>query len=120
MNEIETTSVSAEETNWGVFAHLSALVGVIVPFGSVIGPLVIMLTKGKESTFIGDQAKEALNFQITVAIAILVCFVLAFVLIGFALMAIVGLADLVFIILAAVAASKGEKYRYPFTLRLVK
>lgn len=120
MNEIETTSVSADESNWGVFAHLAALAGVVVPFGNVIGPLVIMLTKGKESTFVGDQAREALNFQITVAIALLVAVLLMFVAVGFLLLPIIALADIVFIVLAAVAASKGEKYRYPFTLRLVK
>jgi uncharacterized Tic20 family protein len=120
MSDIETTTVSAEESNWGVFSHLAALAGLVIPFGSLLGPLVIMLTKGKESAFVGDQARESLNFQITAFLAFLVCFVLAFVVIGFALMFIVGIADLILVILAAVAASKGEKYRYPFALRLVK
>ena len=53
-------------------------------------------------------------------LAFRVCFVLAFVVIGFALMFIVGIADLILDILDAVAASKGEKYRYPFALRMVK
>lgn len=112
--------VSAETTNWGMFAHLSALIGFIIPFGNIIGPLVIWLTKGKEIEFVGTEAREALNFQITMLLAFVVSWVLAFILIGFLLMALLAIADLVLIILAAVSASKGQPYRYPFTLRLVK
>jgi uncharacterized Tic20 family protein len=70
--------------------------------------------------FVDDQGKEALNFQITMAIAVLVCIVLMVVLIGFLLIWIVGLLDLLFIIIAALAANNGQAYRYPITLRLVK
>jgi len=113
-------SKTTEETNWGMFAHLSALLGFVIPFGNVVGPLVIWLTKGKESAHVAEQAKESLNFQITVALAFLVCFVLAFVVIGFFLMGVVALADLILVFIAAFAASKGEAYRYPFAVRLVK
>lgn len=109
-----------DESNWGMFAHLSALVGFIIPFGSIVAPLVIWLTKGKESTYVGEQAREALNFQITMAIVFLVCFILSFIVIGLLFMVIAGIADLVFVILATIAASKGQMYRYPYTLRLVK
>ena len=112
--------LTTETTNWGVFAHLSALVGFIIPFGSIIGPLVILLTKGKEIEFVGTEAREALNFQITVLLAFIVAWVLVFVLVGFLLMALLAVADLVLVILAAVSASKGQPYRYPFALRLIK
>ena len=115
-----TGSPSAEEKQWALFAHLSALVGFIIPFGSIIGPLIIWQIKRNEMPFVDDQGKEALNFQITMAIAVLVCIVLMVVLIGFLLIWIVGLLDLVFIIIAALAANNGQAYRYPFTLRLVK
>jgi uncharacterized protein len=111
---------SAETTNWGMFAHLSALAGFIIPFGSIIGPLVIWLTKGKEIEFVGTEAKEALNFQITMLLAFIVAWVLVFVLIGFLLLALLAVADLVLVILAAISASKGQPYRYPFALRLVQ
>jgi uncharacterized protein len=81
---------------------------------------VIWLTKGKEMEFVATEAEEALNFQITMLIAFLICWVLVFVLIGFLLMALVAIADLILVIMAAVSASKGEPYRYPFALRLVK
>lgn len=114
------TAANNDESNWGMFAHLSALVGFIIPFGSLVAPLIIWLTKGKESAFVGEQAKEALNFQITMAIVFIVCFVLSFILIGLLFMAIAAIADLVFVILATLTASKGQLYRYPYTLRLVK
>jgi uncharacterized protein len=117
---MEEQQVSADETNWGMFAHLSALIGFIIPFGSIIGPLVIWLTKGKELPFVATEAKEALNFQITLAIAFLISGVLIFVLIGFLLMGLFAIADLTFVIMAAISASKGQPYRYPFALRLVK
>jgi hypothetical protein len=118
----ETTEqpVGSDASNWGMFAHLSALIGFIIPFGSIIGPLVIWLTKGKEMAFVEVEAKEALNFQITMAIAFVISWLLAFILIGFLLMAVLAIADLVLVIIAAVTTSKGQPYRYPFALRLVK
>jgi uncharacterized Tic20 family protein len=115
-----SASPSAEEKQWALFAHLSALIGFIIPFGSIIGPLIIWQIKKNEMPFVDDQGKEALNFQITMAIAVIVCIVLMVVLIGFLLIWIVGLLDLIFIIIAALAANNGQAYRYPITLRLVK
>src|SRR5271154_6446814 len=91
-------SPSSDEKQWALFAHLSALVGYIIPFGSVIGPLVIWQIKKNEMPFVDDQGKEALNFQITVAIAAIVCFILIFVLIGILLLWILAIANLVFIV----------------------
>ena len=57
--------MSAEdEHNLGMIAHLLGFAGFLIPFGNLLGPFVIWLIKGKESEFINDQAKEALNFQI--------------------------------------------------------
>lgn len=70
--------------------------------------------------FVDDQGKEALNFQITVAIAMIVSMILMLVLIGVVLMFLVGIAALAFTIIAAIKANEGQYYRYPFTLRLVK
>ncbi len=119
-NELGHQPTNSDDTNWGVIAHLSALAGLIIPFGNVLGPLAVMLTKGKESDFVNDQAREALNFQITAAIALLVSFALMVVLIGFLLVPLVAIVDVVLMIIAAMAASKGERYRYPMTLRLIK
>ena len=112
-------SPSNDERQWALFAHLSALVGFIIPLGSVLGPLVIWQIKKNEMPFVDDQGKEALNFQITVLIAVIVCFVLTFVLIGLLLLPIVGIAALVLTIMGGIKANEGVTYRYPFTLRLV-
>lgn len=110
---------SAEQRQWAFFAHLSALAGLVFPFGNIIGPLIIWQIKKEQMAFVADQAKEALNFQITVTIALLVSFVLFIVVIGLLLAPIIGIAALVLTIIAAVKANNGEQYRYPFTLRLV-
>ncbi len=115
-----TTVPSAEERNWAVIAHLSAFAACVVPaFGAVLGPLAVWLLKKDQLPFVNDQAREALNFQITVLLAAVACWILAFVLIGFVLFGLLALADLIFIIIAAVKASEGVAYRYPFCLRLI-
>jgi uncharacterized Tic20 family protein len=110
---------SSDERMWAMFAHLSALAGFIIPFGSILGPLIIWQIKKNEYPLVDDQGKEALNFQITMAIAFIACLILMIVLIGIILIWIVGLFDLVMIVIAAIKANNGERYRYPFTLRLV-
>jgi len=112
--------ISPESRQWGMFAHLAALAGFVIPFGNLIGPLIIWQVKKDEMPFVNDQGKESLNFQITVTIAAIVCVVLMVVLIGALLLPLVGLAALVFVVIAAVKANQGEAYRYPVTLRLIK
>ena len=87
-----------------------------------IGPLIIWLISKDDAGkgFVTDQAKEALNFQITVTIAMVISIILMVVIIGGILAPIVGIINLVFCIIAAVKANNGEAYRYPFTLRLIK
>ena len=114
-----TAAGSSDERMWAMFAHLSALAGFIIPFGSILGPLIIWQIKKNEYPLVDDQGKEALNFQITMAIALVVSFVLMIVLIGFILIWVVGLFDLIMIVIASIKANNGERYRYPFTLRLV-
>mgnify|MGYP001241935608 CR=1 FL=1 len=110
---------SAEERQWATFAHLAALAGFVVPFGNIVGPLVIWLIKKETMPFVDEQGKEAVNFNITVAIAAIVCWLLVFVLIGFLLLPALIITWLVFVILATVKANAGEHYRYPIALRLV-
>jgi uncharacterized Tic20 family protein len=112
---------SAEERNWAVAAHLSALAGAIVTgLGIVLGPLVVWFIKKDQMPFVDDQGKEALNFQITMFIAGLVCSALVFVLIGIPLLIGLAIFDLICIIMAAMKAANGEAYRYPVNLRLIK
>jgi uncharacterized Tic20 family protein len=117
----DTPQVSKEEQNWAMFCHLSALAGFVIPFGNIVGPLIIWLIKRNEMPLVDTHGKEALNFQITVAIAILICVPLMFVLIGIPLAFAVGLAALILTIMAAVKISNGNlDYQYPFAIRLLK
>jgi uncharacterized protein len=122
MSDLENRGqpLSSEQRQWGMFAHLAALAGFVIPFGNIIGPLVIWQIKKNEMPFVDDQGKESLNFQITVAIALIVCVLLMVILIGALLLPIVGIGALILTIIGAVRANAGEHYRYPFALRLIK
>ena len=138
MNDIDPASsdvqggISAEERQWAMFAHLSALAGGIITagwagsIGCFLGPLVIWLMKKETMPFVDDQAKEALNFNITVSAIFLLMLVLGVATLGIGfliagpIMLIVGIAALVFIVIAAIKANEGVAYRYPFAIRLVK
>lgn len=106
-------SPSQDDRTWGLLAHLSSLIG------GFIGPLVIWLVKKEESPFVADQAKEALNFQIAVLIASVICAASTLVLIGFLLMPVVLIGNIVYTVIAAMEANKGVAYRYPYTIRLI-
>lgn len=110
---------TADERTWGMIAHLSALVASVVGF-PFLGPLIVWLTKGKESAWVEQHAKEALNFQITATVAIWISAFLMLCIIGFVLVPVLGLAALVLTVMAGIKANNGEMYRYPATLRLVK
>lgn len=117
----DAPQVSKDEQNWAMICHLSALAGFVVPFGNLLGPLIIWLIKRAEMPLVDQHGKEALNFQITVSIAVIISMILMFVLIGFLLLAIVGIGALVLTIMAAVKVSNGQlDYRYPWSLRLLK
>lgn len=110
--------LSPDERTWGGAAHWSALIGAFVAM-AFLGPLLVLLVKGNTSPYVRAQSVESLNFQITMLIAIIVSFLLAFVLIGFLLLPVVGIWWLVFTIIGSVKSANGELYRYPLTLRLV-
>lgn len=114
-------AISKDERMWGMFAHLSAFAGIVLPgVGQILGPLVIWLIKRETMPFVNDQGKEALNFQITMTIGFVIAFALCVVFIGIVLLPMLGLADVIFTIIAGVKANEGVAYRYPFILRLVK
>ena len=109
------------ERTWGMLAHLSALAGLVVPLaGIVLGPLIVWVARRDESEFVAEHAKQALNFNITVLLGALACMLLMLVFIGFLLGTALFIAWLVMTLIAAIKASEGHPYRYPFALRLVK
>jgi len=111
--------VTQEERSWGVLLHLSGLAGFVFPFGNLIAPLVLWLIRKDRSTFLDDQGREALNFQISFSVYLILSAILIFVLIGFVLLPVVVITGLVLMIIAAVRANEGTWYRYPLIFRVL-
>lgn len=116
----------SDARQWAMFAHLSAILASIVGGLSFLGPLLIYLIKKDEHPFIADQAREALNFNLSFliyAVALgLVSLLLLIFIIGFFLFFLyfpLAIAGLVLSIVGAVKANNGEAYRYPLTIRMV-
>lgn len=105
---------SRNDRLWAVLSHLSSLVGV-----GFILPLVVYLVMRRESEYVAGNAREALNFHISVLLYGLLCIPLVFVIVGIPLLVLIGLGTLILSIVAAVKASDGGCYRYPLTIRMV-
>jgi len=119
--EVDTVHVpDKEERTWGMLCHLVVFVGYIIPFASIIGPLVIWMIKRDEMPFVDDQGKESLNFQITIMLALIASGILMFVLIGVVLIFVVVIFQFIVVIIASIKAKEGVYYRYPLCIRLIK
>ena len=112
------SGTTSEERNWAVAAHAGSFVAAYVLLG-VLAPLIVLLTKGKDSPFIRAHAVESLNFQISALIYLGVSALLIIVLIGIPMLIGVGIFYLIVVIMASVKASEGRLYRYPLTIRMV-
>jgi len=106
--------------SWCAGCHLSALAGFAVPaLGHILGPLIVWLIKRGDSPEIDAHGKEAMNFQISMLLYNIVAGLLCLVLIGFALLPVLHILNVVFVIIAGLKASEGQMYRYPLTIRLI-
>ncbi|HJT97273.1 MAG TPA: DUF4870 domain-containing protein [Rhodanobacteraceae bacterium] len=116
----------SDERTWAMLGHISAFSAFITGLGCVLGPLIVWLVKRDTMPFAGEQALEALNFNITAIIAAVALGVFTLITLGIGALLTVPLAFVLFIgwfvltIVAAVKANGGEHYRYPFSLRLIK
>lgn len=104
-------AANSDEKTMAILSHVLTFVG------GFLAPLIIYLIKKDESAFIREHARESLNFQITVLIIVIALFIT---IIGILLLWVIGIAALVFVILATVKASEGKLYKYPFSLKLIK
>jgi len=122
MEELNQVQISdKEERNWAMLCHLSALCAYIgIPFGHLLGPIIVWQLKKNDYPMVDEQGKESLNFQISTTIYAIVSGLLMLVFIGFILLPALMIFHLVLTIIAAVKTSDGEHYRYPFTIRLLK
>jgi len=114
--EYPLTTPTSDERTLGILSHILA----IVPGIGIFGPLVIWLVKKDESQFVSENAKESLNFQLTMIIAVIISCILIVVLIGIFLIWILGILNLILVIIATIKASENKIYRYPFNFRLIK
>ena len=111
-NESPAERTKTRDSNlYGMLCHLLALSWTVgIPFGWLLGPLVMWLAKRDEYPFVDDQGKESLNFQLSNTL-----YALTIVLIPFLIVY-----DIIFVIIASVHASEGKAYRYPLTIRFIK
>ncbi len=112
--------LSQDDKTFGMLAHLAALAGFVIPFGNLIGPLIVWLMKKDQSSWVDKQGKESLNFQISVSIYAIVAGILTLILIGILLLIAVGIFSLVMIIIASVRVSNGEDFKYPLSIPFIK
>lgn len=116
----EEPTLAREAKQWAMLTHLAAFAAFLIPFGNIIGPLLVWQLKKDLGPFVENNGKEAVNFQITIAIAALVCIMLLFVVVGALLLPVLGLYWLILTIIAGVKANDGVAYRYPLTIRFIK
>ena len=125
-NAVEISDAAIPNENERTFGMLAHLLGIFTGF---LGPLIIWLVKKDEMPFVDDQGKEAVNFQITIILASIALFIILGVfsavipilaILVIFLWFVVWIGTLVLLIMATVAANKGQRYRYPVCLRLIK
>ena len=106
---------------WTVASHASSLLGFFIPAGGhILPPLIVWLMKRAESVEIDAHGKESLNFQFSMLIYSIIAGILMLVLIGFVLLPLLHVLNVVFVIIASLRASEGQLYRYPLTIRFLK
>ncbi len=124
--EAEQPEIAKDARMWAMFCHLAGLAGYLIPLvGNIVAPLIIWQIKKDDFPFVDKQGEEAVNFQISMSLYVLIGIVLCVVTcIGAVLIPVVvivvGIFDLVFLLIAAVKANNGQSYRYPLTIRFIK
>lgn len=105
---------------WGMLCHLTGLSLLLgIPFGNILGPLVIWLIKKNDYEFVDEQGKESLNFQISITIYFIISLILIVLVIGIVTTIALFFAYLILVIIASIKASNGEGFKYPFTIRFI-
>ena len=118
MREIRV--LSETERNWAMFCHLAGFAGFFVPFGGIIGPLIIWLSKRDDSTWVNENGKASLNFQLSMLLYMILAAPLVLIIIGIPILAILGTLKIIFMIIACVKASRGEEFRYPLAIPFIQ
>jgi uncharacterized Tic20 family protein len=117
-------TIEKDQRTWAMIAHLSAFAYYITGIGHILGPLIVWLSKRDGNPFVDDQAKEALNFQISITIyviaAVIMCLTVILAVIGIPILIGIHAFQIICIIIAAIKANDGVAFRYPLSLRFIK
>lgn len=105
---------------FGMLAHLAAFSGFVIPFGHLLGPLLVWLIKREEHPFVDDQGRESFNFQLSMSLYYVIGVVLLLVLIGFLVLPALVLFSIVVTMMGAIRANAGERFRYPLCIRFIR
>ena len=109
-----------EAKTWGMLCHLAGFAGYLTGIGQILGPLIVWILKKDQYAFVDDQGKEALNYNISMTLWMIIAGLSIFLLVGFVLLPVLALVDIILKIVAAVKANEGVAYRYPLTIRFLK
>jgi uncharacterized protein len=116
----ENRVLTESERNWSMLCHLSAFAGFFFPFGGIIGPLICWLTRRDESSWVNENGKASLNFQLSMLLYMVLAIPLCFIIIGIPIVIILGTLKVICIIIASIKAPKGELFRYPLVIPFIQ
>ena len=111
MPPLTVGDLSDEDKLWAMLAHLSGLIGL-----SFFGPLIIWIVKKDSSEFVENQAKEALNFQLSMLVSSLVVSATC---VGLVVLPVIIIGGIIYAVIGGMAANRGEVYQYPYTFRMI-
>jgi len=118
MKEIRV--LSETERNWAMFCHLSAFAGFFFPLGGIIGPLICWLSRKDDSTWVNENGKASMNFQLSILLYLVLAAPLCIIIIGFPIIALIVILKIICIVIASIKASKGEEFRYPLSIPFIQ
>lgn len=116
----ETRELSESERNWAMLCHLSTFAGYFFPFGGILGPLICWLSKKDESQWVDFNGKQALNFQLSILLYMVLAIPLVFIIVGIPILVFLGFLEVICVVIASVKASKGEEFRYPLNIPFIQ
>jgi len=112
--------LSESERNWAMLSHLSSFAGYFFPFGGILGPLICWLSKKDESQWVNFNGKQALNFQLSILLYMVLAIPLIFIIVGIPILVFLGFLEVICVVIASVKASKGEEFRYPLNIPFIQ
>lgn len=112
--------MSESERNWAMLCHLSTFAGYFFPFGGILGPLICWLSKKDESQWVDFNGKQALNFQLSILLYMVLAIPLVFIIVGIPILVFLGFLEVICVVIASVKASKGEEFRYPLNIPFIQ